>query len=545
VPPSWVVPPCSSLPTAASFLPCPLFCAADAPAIYADFQRLAKMVDPFTTGDFRAEAVDAADRNTSSLNHRNASFEVTRELRFGVVRASTCSLNHRVVAILSVQNARASKRNYPPTLGGDVSALPDWFECRAQWRECVEASPSLTLTNQHGLTIWNAAGRGGGRGFSGHETSTFRVPRMIMVGSVADVSRALSNVTFQATRAHIGSNVVRLRVRDEASPFDFRESPDVMWRFDSLYRWEAWELQDCKAFCAADPLCFGFQWLEPTAAAVSTIQATLSLLGPFQYSSGAGAFSFNGQAGEDWGRSGGRAFPKCFFFEEAHAPVVDRVRPYVANARTFERFAAGDKCYADQSKTREIVSFLDVRIVSKADGSPSLYIPRLERTVQAGNTFHFSGVGIFDRDLEILGDTGRCSVKYTATRGTFTLTAPSSRPLQLSFPLGDAVADNPLLLVGRYSEVQEGLKHIYMTTSTTTPCGGQRCLSRDHVDVVVNDLGFSGYLGPRTHQLRVSLDVRKGPFNSPPVLSYASSRSVALAPGLPLLLVCVCVCVCM
>jgi hypothetical protein len=135
VPPSWVVPPCSSLPTAASFLPCPLFCAADAPAIYADFQRLAKMVDPFTTGDFRAEAVDAADRNTSSLNHRNASFEVTRELRFGVVRASTCSLNHRVVAILSVQNARASKRNYPPTLGGDVSALPDWFECRAQWRE--------------------------------------------------------------------------------------------------------------------------------------------------------------------------------------------------------------------------------------------------------------------------------------------------------------------------------------------------------------------------------------------------------------------------
>ena len=266
---------------------------------------------------------------------------------------------------------------------------------------------------------------------------------------------------------------------------------------------------------------------------MSNLQTTLSLLGPFQYSSGAGAFSFNGQAGE-----GG--FPKCFFFEETHAPVVDRVRPYVANAKTFERFAAGGKCYADQSTAREMVSFLDVRVVPKADASPSLYIPRLERTVQAGNTFHFSGVGIFDRDLEVLGDTGRCSVKYTATRGTFTLTAPSSRPLQLSFPLGDAVADNPLLLVGRYSEVQEGLKHIYMTTSTTTPCGGQRCMSRDHVDVVVNDLGFSGYLGPRTHQLRVSLDVRTGPFNSPPVLSYASSRSVALAPGLPLLLVDVC-----
>ena len=308
VPPSWVVPPCSSLPTAASFLPCQLFCAADAPAIYADFERLAKNVDPFTTGDFRAETVDAmaADRNTSSPNQRNASFELTRELRFGVVRASTCSLNHRVVAVLSVQNARASKGNYPPTQGGDVRALPDWFECRAPWKECVEASPSLTLTNQHGLTIWNAAGRGEGRGFPGHETSTFRVPRMIMVGSVADISRALSNVTFQATRAHIGSNVVRLRVRDEASPFDFRESPDIMWRFDSLYRWEAWELQDCKAFCGADPLCFGFQWLEPNAAAVSNLQTTLSLLGPFQYSSGAGAFSFNGQAGE-----GG--FPKCFF----------------------------------------------------------------------------------------------------------------------------------------------------------------------------------------------------------------------------------------
>ena len=35
----------------------------------------------------------------------------------------------------------------------------------------------------------------------------------------------------------------------------------------------------------------------------------------------------------------------------------------------------------------------------------------------------------------------------------------------------------------------QALTHIYMTTAATTPCGGQRCLTRDYVDVVVNDLG--------------------------------------------------------
>ena len=58
-------------------------------------------------------------------------------------------------------------------------------------------------------------------------------------------------------------------------------------------------------------------------------------------------------------------------------------------------------------------------------------------------------------------DVGRCSVMYTATRGTFTLTAPSSRANNLSFPLGDGEADNPLLLVGRYADVKEVCVWVY------------------------------------------------------------------------------------
>ena len=50
------------------------------------------------------------------------------------------------------------------------------------------------------------------------------------------MAQALSNVTFEATSQHVGSNVVRVRVRDEASSFEYIQTCNVMWRFDFLYR---------------------------------------------------------------------------------------------------------------------------------------------------------------------------------------------------------------------------------------------------------------------------------------------------------------------
>jgi hypothetical protein len=90
--------------------------------------------------------------------------------------------------------------------------------------------------------------------------------------------------------------------------------------------------------------------------------------------------------------------------------------------------------------------------------------------------------------------------------------------------------------VGSYRDIQEALDHLYMTAAHTSPCGGRQCLELDYVEIVLDDLGYSGYLGARTHTLRVSLDVRQGPFNLPPRLTFASARSMALAPGQPLLL---------
>jgi hypothetical protein len=52
------------------------------------------------------------------------------------------------------------------------------------------------------------------------------------------MAQALSNVTFEATSQHVGSNVVRVRVRDEASSFEYIQTCNVMWRFDFLYRFQ-------------------------------------------------------------------------------------------------------------------------------------------------------------------------------------------------------------------------------------------------------------------------------------------------------------------
>jgi hypothetical protein len=121
--------------------------------------------------------------------------------------------------------------------------------------------------------------------------------------------------------------------------------------------------------------------------AVSWLQSTISLLGPFKYSSqgalgggqaGGPVFGFAGQGGGG-GEGGGLPFPSCFFFEEA--PSVD-VRPYVANACTYVRSVGGGRCYADVRETRETVVFLDVRVVPKADAAPLLDIPRVSRVVQ-------------------------------------------------------------------------------------------------------------------------------------------------------------------
>ena len=57
-----------------------------------------------------------------------------------------------------------------------------------------------------------------------------------LLGDVSDMAQALSNVTFEATSQHVGSNVVRVRVRDEASSFEYIQTCNVMWRFDFLYR---------------------------------------------------------------------------------------------------------------------------------------------------------------------------------------------------------------------------------------------------------------------------------------------------------------------
>jgi len=137
--PDWTVPSCSDKQTAAAFTPCPAFFAPNSPAIYADFEGLAKAPDPITLGDYSAKPIDSRKSsgnrsNTGTGNRTNTSeiivvedtFIVQRALSFKITSASSCSEAQRVVVIISVQNAKASVHNFPPTDGGDVGSIPDW-----------------------------------------------------------------------------------------------------------------------------------------------------------------------------------------------------------------------------------------------------------------------------------------------------------------------------------------------------------------------------------------------------------------------------------
>ena len=455
--------------------------------------------------------------------------------RYKCCTGRTYTDSQRVVVTLSVQNAQASALNFPPSSGADLASLPDWFECRSAWAECSSASPALSLSNAHDLTVWNAGGRGEGRGFVGNVSDVIRVPRMVLVGTVAALNKVLLNVTFEASRQHAGSNIVRLRVQDEPSRFVYQEYDDVMWQWDALYRSESWQLDACQSFCNADPFCYGIQWLEENAALVSAMQSTLSLLGPLDHQTNSNSQN------QSYGPA---PFPTCFLFGPTPTTAA---RPYVSNARAYVRVAVSNpaclgsiECFSDEDMPRASVKHIDVRIVPKANSAPLLSIPHTDRSVQAGARFRFGGISLFDHDLELrtaLKVEARCALTVSTRRaGVFHYRGHQALDVMLPLGGGAGEAANPLHLVGSYRAVQSAAAHIYMTVNATTICGGKKCLERDAVEVELDDLGYSGDLGARTQRVTVWLDVRIGPHNRPPALSFSSpTRALALELGRPLL----------
>ena len=160
LPPEWVVPPCYAVQSNAAWTVCPSFFAPGSPVLYAQV--------------FPQDPAAAAVARTLAA----------------VADPSACSGSGRLHAVVSVQNANASRGNFP---GAPWAAIPPgapdtfpgtWFECRAGPAECGGASPVLRLGSVANLTFWPEPAHA-------HPASNGTGYRMSFTGWAADVQAAL------------------------------------------------------------------------------------------------------------------------------------------------------------------------------------------------------------------------------------------------------------------------------------------------------------------------------------------------------------------
>ena len=180
---------------------------------------------------------------------------------------------------MAIQNANYSRTNIPrATVAGYEM---DWFECQAGAWYCELRNPRLTLDNSRGavgrLRFWyDQEHRHLGDGDKDY--------RMTFSGSYADVSDAISNITVEfpwldeayagagqivpwpfeswprTGRSFLGSNVLRVRMEDVPSEYDYVARNNRMWTVQGVYRVQRLgSLQEAKTICNEDLSCYGFQ----------------------------------------------------------------------------------------------------------------------------------------------------------------------------------------------------------------------------------------------------------------------------------------------
>ena len=232
LPPEWIVPACFATQTAAAWTPCPRFFAPGSPAVYAEVYPQ----DP---------AVAAVSRTLAAA-----------------ATPSECNDSGLLEVIVVVQNANSSRRNFPGAPWAAIPADADdtfpqtFFECRAGPAQCEGSSPTLRLGSVAGLTFWPdpqyALPAGNGAGY-----------RMRFTGRVGDVRAALANITVTARATHLGSNVVRVEVRDVPAEYNYTAATGLEWDLRGVDGWGRMAPAAARAECSARPDCYGFQaWAD-------------------------------------------------------------------------------------------------------------------------------------------------------------------------------------------------------------------------------------------------------------------------------------------
>jgi hypothetical protein len=164
---------------------------------------------------------------------------------------------------------------------------------------------------------------------------------------------------------------------------------------------------------------------------------------------------------------------------------------------------------------------LDARVLDQPINSgPSISIEKTNWFIQAGYQFPLAGFVVLDKDM-LSEPLGEIALTFNATRGTFTFFNQSG----LTFLLGTGVEDQVVTVSARVDRCLRALTEVQFRSASTT--------GSDVIVVTVNDQGTSGELGEKSASVAINLDLRKGPYNLPPVLNIPTPKQREFEIGLP------------
>lgn len=408
---------------------------------------------------------------------------------------SGCSVNGRIRIQLVVQNVNSSWTNFGRWMG--------WFQCRQGPTICAKQNPTLSLNSTTGLTFisepdyWNI-----GDGINDY--------RMTFEGALNDVKKAMSGVTFRSKtngRDMLGSNIINVYISDVEANVQYTESTNVFWAPNGIFHTSCGiSIEQSKALCAnavqtMNSICYGFHFLQSSQYDASVRS---------NYVSGSGI-----------------APPACLpgqtlalFYRESF--VTYPIFGTSINARAFVRKIDQDNimnvCMGPQLSA-ELV--LDARVLDQPiNNAPSISIEKTNWFIQAGYQFPLAGFVVLDVDM-FVEPLGEIALTFNATRGTFTFFNQTG----LTFLLGTGAEDKVVTVSARVDRCLRALTEVQFRSASSTGI--------DVIVVTVNDQGTSGELGEKSASVAINLDLRKGPYNLPPVLNIPTPKQREFEIGLP------------
>jgi len=413
---------------------------------------------------------------------------------FGIAE-SGCSMSGKIRVELVVQNVNSSWANFGRWMG--------WFQCRQGPIICANQNPLLSLNSTVGLTFitqpdyWNI-----GDGVNDY--------RMMFEGSLSNVRQAMSAVRFRSKSSGIdmlGSNIINVLIKDVEYNVQYSESTNVFWAPSGIFQAVCGiSIEQSKTNCAnavytMSSICYGFHYLEAQqyTASVKSNYITGSGIVPPACSPGQTLTLFYRQSFV--------SYPIFGVYINARAFVRDYDPDNMMNT------CLGPQVYSTLT--------LDARVLDQPiNAAPSISIEKTNWYIQAGYQFPLAGFVVLDADM-LNQPLGQIALTFNATRGTFTFFNQTG----LTFLLGTGVEDRVVTVSAQVDRCLRALTEVQFRSASTT--------GSDIIVVTVNDQGTSGQLGEKTSSVAINLDLRKGPYNLPPVLNIPTPKQREFEVGLP------------